>query len=186
MTSHPYRAEAGQALVVTESRRRGITTRVMRALIAGAVVVVAVGGPIELEFAGLTALSIGVCAGIVGSWGRRRRAVNRLAALPFPVVHDRPAAAEPLRWAVPIRSIVVTLGVELAGPERERVGLAVGDGLCAKFAGDRVTVTAWSWGADDLELLAQLLATWGREVHAKHSIVDVRVEWASSGPPLAG
>jgi hypothetical protein len=57
-------------------------------------------------------------------------------------------------------------------------------GLTVIADGASIALTSWSWRKQDLVLLAHLLDSWGRELHAAHGIRSVDVCWAARrGPP---
>jgi hypothetical protein len=134
-------------------------------------------------------LILTACLGFdwLGTADERRDASDRLRALPFPVTHDRPSVItndDPR----PIVSVTISLA--------QRMGNRDGDEWC-RAANDRapdltviadaatIRLTSWSWRKQDLVLLAQLLDSWGRALHAVHGIRSVDVCWAERrGPPL--
>jgi hypothetical protein len=187
--SHPYReAPPASALAVLPRPRRSIIPWSWIAAIAAATTLLGLGT--AAGFAALVSVTVGLYGSIVTGWVRRHRAAKLLAALPFPIIHDRPSAAEPHMRAAPIRRVAIALGASLAAPEAEeaaaRAAALLGDAsLVLHITGSRITLGAWPWGTDDLLLLAQVLHAWGRELHAAHPIAEVRVEWASGGPPLS-
>ncbi|NVB81575.1 MAG: hypothetical protein HOV81_24490 [Kofleriaceae bacterium] len=188
--SHPYReAPPSTAVAVLPRPRRALVPWPWVAAIASGMTLVGAGA--AAGFAALISVTVGLYGSIVTGWLRRHRATKLLAALPFPITHDRPSAAEPHMRAAPIRRVVIALRASLAAPDAERVAaraaalLDDSSLLSLHISGPRITLAAWPWGTDDLLLLAQVLHTWGTEVHSAHPIAEARVEWASSGPPLS-
>jgi hypothetical protein len=188
--SHPYReAPPSSGLAVLPRPRRALVPWPWVAAIASGTALLGAGA--AAGFAVLISVTVGLYGSIVTGWIRRHRATRLLAALPFPITHDRPSAAEPHMRAAPIRRVVIALRASLAAPEAERVATRaaelLGDAtpLSLHISGSRITLAAWPWGTDDLLLLGQVLHTWGTEVHSAHPIAEARVEWVSGGPPLS-
>jgi hypothetical protein len=48
--------------------------------------------------------------------------------------------------------------------------------------GATIALSSWPWRNHDLMLLAQLMDSWGRALHAAHRILSVDVCWAEGGP----
>lgn len=187
--SHPYReAPRASALAVLPRPRRALVPWPWVAAIASATTLLGLGA--APGFVALISVTVGLYGSIITGWVRRHRAAMLLTSLPFPIVHDRPSAAEPHMRAAPIRRVVITLRSALAAPDAEHVAARavtlLGDSaLSLHISGPRITLAGWPWGTDDLLLLAQVLHTWGAEVHSAHPIAEARVEWASGGPPLS-
>ena len=117
---------------------------------------------------------------------RRRKVLAPLRTRPYPVVFDRQSAAEPNAIkASAIDNVTVQLSRPLDGVTGERVAaaaLAVAPGISVTRRDDAIVLSAWQWGVRDIFVLAQLLATWGDELHAELPIVEVAVTWAKGGP----
>jgi hypothetical protein len=118
---------------------------------------------------------------------RRARALRCLAALPFPIHHNRKSAIDTYwGYCSAIRSVTVRLVSVLDRPALERVARdaeARAPGLVLLTAGDTIVLTSWPWGGDDLLLLEDLLSTWASALHGEHAIAAVMVTWAPGGPP---
>ena len=120
--------------------------------------------------------------------GRTPRAVarERLAALPFPVAHDRSSGTDDWTWRVPLASVTVTLRDAPDGIEAERIAHAAeaaAPGLTARVAGATITLAPRNPRGDHLVLLSELLSTWGLALHARLPITGVSCAWrAPTGP----
>jgi hypothetical protein len=67
----------------------------------------------------------------------------------------------------------------LAG-ERAAVRLGeIAPDLLVKVDRDSITLSRWSWGEQDVLLLADVLKRWAVALHADHSIAEVTVRWKS-------
>jgi hypothetical protein len=119
----------------------------------------------------------------------RTIARDRLAALPFPVTHDRLSGIDVWSWRVPLAQATVTLRHAPDAIEAERI--ARDAALAAPALSVRVEAATIALGArhhrdDHLVILADLLASWGVGLHATHGITGVLVAWhPASGPPLS-
>jgi hypothetical protein len=179
----PYR-EVGAELVKSNVVRRRTWRVPWILMVAGASAgALAIAGAPAM-FAAIMGGGVAAYGGAVTGWFRRSRAATALDALPFPVEHNRPSAIEPLLRARRLSSVTIRLGAALAGPDLERAIARIGFSLSVKSEGPSLTLSGWPRIADHLGLLAQLLATWGRELHASHGIANVSVNWSSDGPPL--
>ena len=157
---HPYREASSTELVVSPARARRLPAIRIGMLAGGALV-----GLATVAFSPAIATIGGVVAllgfyGILGySWADAHRRIDELAALPFPVLHDRPDAV-----AFDTMSKIASLSIETRAP---------------------VEVTP-PFRPTRMRELAELLTTWGIAVHERYGIVEVRVKWARrSGPPPA-
>ncbi len=116
----------------------------------------------------------------------RRTAYGALEKLPFPVVHDPPLGAvthEPL--GRPIGEVALRFGEPLDGEDGRRAAVRLGalaPDLGVHVDRDEITVSRWSWGDQDVLLLAEVLTRWAVALHAEHPIAEVAVRWKSSGP----
>jgi len=106
-------------------------------------------------------------AGMIGTGVYRRRAKKILRSPPFRFV-----------WLDPLRALVeVTVRLARA-PDDEQVQrivdalLAISD-LSISITDDRIALTGWTWNYDDQLLLAYVLDTWGRPVHADLGIAEI-------------
>ncbi len=73
----------------------------------------------------------------------------------------------------------------LDGPDVEHAArdlMAVAPDLHVKIDRDVLVLSAWTWGEQDVLLLAHVLSTWAVELHRAHPIASVTVAWRSSGP----
>lgn len=153
-------------------------------LLAGSIAAGVLGASAEQIWG--VALLVGVAVMTVGHY-RRARALRRLAALPFPIEHDRKSAIDTQSfYRSAIRSVTVRLVSVLDRPALERVARdaeARASGLALRTDGDTIVITSWPWGGNDLLLLEDLLSTWARALPAEHGIAAVMVTWAPGGPP---
>lgn len=175
----PYRAMPAAA--VLESERPFVRRRRWLRL-AGAVVAVA-AGPMGIVI--YTA-----CVGYdwLGTAEEGREAQGLLRSLPFQIVHDRPWVLTEDRPR-PIVSATVTLEQSLGWRDAEgwcHAAMDLAPRLKVVADGASITLMSWPWGKQDLVLLAQLMDTWARKLHAGHGIKSVDVRWAERrGPPLS-
>lgn len=110
----------------------------------------------------------------------RGKANDVLAALPFPVSHDRPAATDETAWRVPLETVTIQLQSAPDGIEADRIARAAeaaAPGISARVDGTAITLGARARRGDHLVMLADLLATWGVALHQAHGIAGVRVAW---------
>lgn len=172
---------------VRPARRPAGARTVAACVLAGSIVAGVLGAPAE-QIIGF-ALLIGGAVTLTVGQHRRARALRRLAALPFPIQHDRKSAVDPQSvYRSAIRSVTVRLASVLDRPALERVARdaeARAPGLALRTDGDTIVITSWPWGDDDLLLLEALLSTWARALHAEHAIAAVMVTWAPGGPPAS-
>jgi hypothetical protein len=152
-------------------------------VLAGSSVAAVLGAPGALIMMVLTTM---VALMLIEGNHRRARALDRLAALPFPVEHDRESAIDTHgvnRSA--IRGVTVRLADRLDRPALARAARdaqARAPRLAVIADDDTIEITGWYWGDDDLLLLVDLLCTWAHALHVDHAIAIVRVTWAPGGP----
>ncbi|HEY0190094.1 MAG TPA: hypothetical protein VGC42_03165 [Kofleriaceae bacterium] len=119
---------------------------------------------------------------------RYRRARARLAQLPFPLRHVQPNPGDPFSLnRVGIEAVEITVVHELdrvvcdaiAGDAERRV-----PGLSATVLAELgvIRLGRWAWGGEDLGALAELLDTWGRELHDRATIRAVEIRWRAGAP----
>jgi hypothetical protein len=119
--------------------------------------------------------------------GRTARTIarDRLAALPFPVTHDRESATDVWSWRVPLARATLTLTRAPDGIEAESIARsaeAAAPWLSARVTGTTVTLTPRTRRGAHLVLLADLLCSWGLELHSTQPIASVDVAWQRGGP----
>jgi len=149
---------------------------------------------------GPTATFIAVYAAFVGApisegiLGRRRRqrSLKALSDLPFALRHDPGDMDAPISTVRRVARLTIVLAEALPDATMEQVVLGARL-ACPELvattepATDRldqiIVLTRWPNGSDDIWLLANILNTWGSELHTKHGIRQARVEWRPSGPP---
>lgn len=164
----PYRS----ASTATRPTVRPLTRRRPWRRLAGAALAMATG-PI-----GILVFTARYGFDWLGTDAQRRDAEAKLRALPFAVTPP-PSS----RRAV----VAVTIALEAALGERDaetwsRAAIELVPRLTVVVDGARITLTAWPWREHDLLLLAQLMDTWGRALHATHVIAAVDIAWAEGGP----
>jgi hypothetical protein len=172
----PYRSAPGPTVV---ERARPLTRRRSWRRVAGAALAVA-SGPL-----GILLFSAFFGFDWLGTAEQRREADARLRSLPFPITHDRPWAVVTATRPRPI--VAVTVRLEHALDDREgeawcRRAIDLVPRLTVTADGATITLTSWPWRNQDLTLLAQLMDSWGRALHAAHGIISVDVGWAEGGP----
>ncbi|MGE5183034.1 MAG: hypothetical protein ACM31C_13275 [Acidobacteriota bacterium] len=179
----PYRDPPRQELVAIARPRRkprqrwlwGATAAVVATTVALGVGEVAIGA---VMFAGMISLLLRGDA--------RRTAYATLDALPFPIAHDPPLGAVTHQpQGRPVAEVTLRLNLPLDGPDAERAArdlMAVAPDLQVRIERDALTLSAWTWGEQDVLLLAHVLSTWAVELHRSHPIATVTVAWRSSGP----
>ena len=118
------------------------------------------GAPVDVV--GFDALCFGMCAVLAYGWSLRQAAIHCLQRLPFRIVHDRPDALDASAEPRDLLSISIVLqtpaDIDVTPPRQPR----------------------------SVRELAQLLSTWGLELHAKYGVAEVNVRWARrKGPPLS-
>ena len=165
----PYR-EPGASIDAGTVRKPARRRRWPVALLAASSLGAAIAGPGVLALIGYGLFGVGV----VDLRMRRRRAVAILRAAPFGVV-----AVEPPRA---IDEVIVRLARAPDDDAARRLGealIAISD-LAIAIDDQRISLTGWRWKYDDELLLAHVLDTWGRRVHADHGIVEVTVAYSTA------
>jgi hypothetical protein len=118
----------------------------------------------------------------------RTIARDRLAALPFPVTHDREPPTDAWTWPTPLARVTLTLRSAPDGLEAERIGNSAELAeplVSARVTGATITLVPRRRRGADLVLLADVLCSWGLELHATHGIVGVDVAWRPRTGPLS-
>lgn len=120
---------------------------------------------------------------------RYRRASRRLKQLPFEVRHHK-VYAEGDQFSlnrVGIATMQVRVTHELdplvcdaiaADAEQRVPGLSV----TVRSDAGMLVLERWAWGGEDISVLAELLDTWGRELHDRATIRDLAVWWRAGAP----
>jgi hypothetical protein len=188
--SDPYRTVAQVAQVVERAQVRGAPDRPRRlryllwgAGIAACALGAALGAPFDMIAS--TAMTTGVIAYTMSYDRRREHAIRALGELPFPIRHDRASATE--AWGLKtygLREVTIRIERALDGVEAERAAAAAA-GLSVAAHGDTLVLGAWPCSRDDVFRLEELLASWGRGLHASHAILDVFIAWERGGPPIS-
>lgn len=185
----PYRSVAIIASPAVRPARRPAGPRVVAACVLAGSIVAGVLGASGEQIVGALGVVLTTGAAVMLTVGnhRRARAVHRLAALPFPIEHDRKSAIDTHSvHRSAIRSVAVRLVSVLDRPALECVARdaeARAPGLAVLTDGNTIVITSWPWGGGDLLLLEDLLSTWACALHAEHPIATVTVTWAPGGPP---
>ena len=190
----PYRS-TGLELTTRPAVFRPASKLAMAARLAGwaaAATVLFALGP-TTAFVGAYAVLVGapVTEGILGR-RRRQRSLEALSQLPFELRHDPGDMATPFPTVRRVARLTIVLAEALPDAAIEQVVLGARlacPGLVATTEPltDRldqlIVLTRWPNGSDDIWLLANILCTWGSELHTKHGIRQARIEWRPSGPP---
>ncbi len=117
----------------------------------------------------------------------RTIARDQLAALPFPVRHDRDSATDATTWRVPLDHATITLRRAPDGVEAEqlaRAAEAAAPGLAVRTIGTTITLAPRAVRANHMVFLADLMCTWGLELHARVGITGMAISWRPpTGPP---
>ncbi len=182
----PYRESPAVALVPVRPLRRR-----HRGWLWGPAAVIAAGGAIAFGsvvapwFAGWIAANA-VILHVALNASAQRQADRQLRDLPFPIVHGGSSSA----WFLPpgqrLARVDVHMQGALDGPAADdaaRQAQARAPGIVVRIARDTIELAGWRGRADDIVVLADLLATWGRALHAARPIREVTVIWTTDGPP---
>ena len=117
----------------------------------------------------------------------RAIARDRVTALPFPVTHDPPFAIDGWTRRVAMYGATITLRRAADGVEAEQIARTAelaAPGFAVRIADAAITLAPRDPRANHLVLLADLMSTWGLELHASHGITGLAVAWRPpTGPP---
>ena len=191
----PYRS-TGLELSATPTLLRPASKTAMAARLAGwaaAATALCVLGPPGAAFVAVYVAAIGapLSEGILGR-RRRQRALKALSLLPFDLRHDPGNMAAPIPTVRRVARLMIVLETALPDATMEQVvlgaqlacpALVATTGPATDRLDQVIVLTRWPNESDDIWRLANMLRTWGTELHARHGIRQARVEWLPSGPP---
>jgi len=129
-----------------------------------------IGAPAALGFPPIALIGLGLFGtGMIATGLHRSRAKKLLRSPPFGVTWIDPPTA--------IEEVILRLARapdDEAAQSLAEALLAISD-LSISIVDDRMSLTGWTWNWDDQLLLAYVLDTWGRRVHAEHGLVGITV-----------